>query len=248
MAVTHSKVSAAADTSNTTNVRPSDWNADHLGTNVHDHTDSDSGDTIDHTDLTSIGTNTHAQIDTFITNPMAGSAIMTTTSGSVIRHDVSTITAGSYASVIVDTYGHVTGGSEVATYDTNQEAVIVANSASIVAIETAGSAQDTLISWNSGSISGNGSLIGYNTGSIVALQIASVVSGSQIATLADVDGSAIDLLTGTTGIAGFIVNGYVSGSNINNFKVANSGSNLLITSASAGYIISVNDVYNWIVF
>jgi len=248
MAITHSKVSSAADTSNTTNVRPSDWNANHLGTNEHDHTDTDSGGTISHTDLTSIGTNTHAQIDTFITNPMAGSAIMTTTSGSVIRHDISGITAGSYASVIVDSYGHVTGGSEVATYDTNQEEVITWNSASIVAIETAGSSQDVLISWNSGSISINGSLIGYNTGSIVALQTASVVSGSQAATLADVDGSAIDLLTGTTGITGFIVNGFVSGSNINNFKIINSGSNLLITSASPAYVISINDVYNWIVF
>jgi len=155
MAITHSKVSVAADTSNTTNVRPSDWNADYLGTNEHDHTDTNSGGTIAHTDLTSIGTNTHAQIDTFITESSA---------------------------------------------------------------------------------------------SIVALQTASVVSGSQSATLVDVDGSAIDLLTGTTGITGFIVNGFVSGSNINNFKVVNSGSNLLITSASPAYVVSVDDVYNWIVF
>ena len=143
------------------------------------------------------------------------------------------------------------------------------NTGSIVAIQTAGSAQDTLISWNSGSISASGSRINYNTGSIIAIQTAgsaqdtliawnsasiislqglSVVSGSQTATLANVDGSSIEIATGTTGITGFLVNGFVSGSNINNFKVVNSGSNLLITSASAGYVISTNDIYNWIVF
>jgi len=89
-----------------------------------------------------------------------------------------------------------------------------------------------------------------NSGSIQALEssVGTVVTGCQVATLADVDGSAIDLLTGTTGIAGFIVDGFVSGSNIDDFKVINSGSNLVITSASSGYIISTNDVYNWIVW
>ena len=89
-----------------------------------------------------------------------------------------------------------------------------------------------------------------NSGSIQVLEgsVGTVVTGCQTATLADVDGSAIDLLTGTTGIAGFIVDGFVSGSNIDDFKVINSGSNLAITSASSGYIISVNDVYNWIVW
>jgi len=89
-----------------------------------------------------------------------------------------------------------------------------------------------------------------NSGSIQVLEgsVGTVVTGCQTATLADVDGSAIVLLTGTTGIAGFIVDGFVSGSNIDDFKVINSGSNLAITSASSGYIISVNDVYNWIVW
>ena len=86
-----------------------------------------------------------------------------------------------------------------------------------------------------------------NSASIVVLE-AEYTSGCQTATLADVDGSSIDLLTGATGVAGFIVNGFVSGSNIDDFKVINNGSNLVITSASSGYIISVNDVYNWIVW
>ena len=47
--------------------------------------------------------------------PIAGSAIMTTTTGSVVKHDVSGITAGSYSAVIVDNYGHVTDGSTTST-------------------------------------------------------------------------------------------------------------------------------------
>jgi len=45
---------------------------------------------------------------------IAGSAIMSDTAGSVVKHNVSTITAGSYSAVIVDTYGHVTDGSTTA--------------------------------------------------------------------------------------------------------------------------------------
>ena len=164
-------------------------------------------------------------------------------SGSRINYNTGSIVAIQTAGSAQDTLISWNSGSISAN-----GSLIGYHTGSIVAIQTAGSAQDTLISWNSGSISASGSLIGYNSASIVALQAAAVVSGSQIATLADVDGSAIDLLTGTTGITGFIVNGYVTGSNINNFKVVNSGSNLLITSASPGYIVSVNDVYNWIVF
>ena len=46
MPITHLKVSAIADTANTANVRPSDWNDAHVGTNVHDHSDDDSGGTL----------------------------------------------------------------------------------------------------------------------------------------------------------------------------------------------------------
>ena len=190
-----------------------------------------------------------------------------TTDSSALFLDFRTDVAGSVATSnmgLIDSFANAANGSII--YSGSR---INYNTGSIVAIQTAGSAQDILISWNSGSISASGSLIGYHTGSIVAiqtagsaqdtliswnsasivtLQTAAVVSGSQLATLSDVDGSAIEVATGTTGIIGFIVNGFVSGSNINNFKVVNSGSNLLITSASPGYIVSVNDVYNWIVF
>ena len=169
-----------------------------------------------------------------------------TTDASALFLDFRTDVAGSVLTSnmsIIDSFADAANGSII-----RSGSRINYNTGSIVAIQTAGSAQDTLISWNSGSISANGSLIGYNSASIVILQAAAVVSGSQGATLADVDGSAIEVATGTTGIVGFIVNGFVSGSNINNFKVVNSGSNLLITSASEGYVVSVNDVYNWIVF
>ena len=187
----------------------------------------------------SVLTSNMSIIDSF-SNAANGSIIY---SGSRINYNTGSIvaiqTAGSAQDILIAwNSGSISASGSRINYNTG----------SIVAMQTAGSAQDTLISWNSGSISANGSLIGYNTGSIVALQSAAVVSGSQSATLANVDGSAIDIATGTTGITGFIVNGFVSGSNINNFKIVNSGSNLLITSASAGYVISTNDVYNWIVF
>ena len=45
---------------------------------------------------------------------IAGSAIMTSTTGSVVKHNISGITTGSYNKVIIDTYGHVTTGSQIA--------------------------------------------------------------------------------------------------------------------------------------
>lgn len=45
---------------------------------------------------------------------IAGSAIMTGTTGSVVKHDASGVSSGSYNKVIVDTYGHVTSASIVA--------------------------------------------------------------------------------------------------------------------------------------
>jgi len=210
MSTKHSKVSGVADTANPANVRPSDWNAAHVGTNIHDHTDSDSGSAVDHTNLTSIGTNTHAQIDTFIANPIAGSAIMTTTTGSVVKHDVSAITAGSYSAVIVDAYGHVIDGSTTGTGDLSSiagSAIMTTTTGSVVKHDvsavTAGSyasvivdiyghvlsgsevasydvAQDTLIDWNSGSISANSSLIGYIQGSIVEIETAGSLLNDQV--------------------------------------------------------------------
>jgi len=44
---------------------------------------------------------------------IAGSAIMSDTSGSVVKHNVSTIVAGSYNQIETDVYGHITAGSIV---------------------------------------------------------------------------------------------------------------------------------------
>jgi hypothetical protein len=43
---------------------------------------------------------------------ISGSSVMSTTTGSVVKHNVSGITAGSYTTVLVDKYGHVTSGSQ----------------------------------------------------------------------------------------------------------------------------------------
>lgn len=45
---------------------------------------------------------------------ISGSSVMSTTTGSVVKHNVSGITAGSYTTVMVDKYGHVTAGSQTA--------------------------------------------------------------------------------------------------------------------------------------
>jgi hypothetical protein len=43
MAIKHAKVSTIPDDADTNLVRPSDWNADHIGTNAHDHSDAENG-------------------------------------------------------------------------------------------------------------------------------------------------------------------------------------------------------------
>lgn len=45
---------------------------------------------------------------------ISGSSVMSTTTGSEVRHNVSGIASGSYNKVQVDIYGHVTGGSGIA--------------------------------------------------------------------------------------------------------------------------------------
>ena len=46
--------------------------------------------------------------------PISGSSVMSDTSGSEVRHNLSGITTGSYNKVEVDVFGHITGGSIVA--------------------------------------------------------------------------------------------------------------------------------------
>jgi len=89
-----------------------------------------------------------------------------------------------------------------------------------------------------------------NSASIIVLE-AEYTSGSYTATLADADGSSIEILTGTTGIAGFIVQVYQTGSTMTS-HVANSagGSNLTVTPTTTGSwsAIDAGDVVSWIVF
>lgn len=44
---------------------------------------------------------------------IAGSAIMTATTGSVVKHNVSGVISGSYNKIITDIYGHITAGSSI---------------------------------------------------------------------------------------------------------------------------------------
>jgi len=97
-----------------------------------------------------------------------------------------------------------------------------------------------------------GTVVKTNQSDIVTLQAGAVVTGSYGASLADVDGSAIEILTGETGIIGYIVNVSRSGSSITSF-VENSGSNLMVRPITTGSMstwtsVAENDRVDWIVF
>jgi len=183
MSIKHSKVSGVSDTANPANVRPSDWNAAHEGTNIHDHSSSGSGGNVNHTNLTSIGTHTHAQIDTFMANPIAGSAIMSTTTGSVVKHNTSGITAGSYNKVTITSFGHVTEGSAVA-YLTAVSGVapITVTSSSAITHDNIGTvgAYNRVITDAKGHIT---------TGSDLGYQTVSAITGSSV--MSDTTGSIV---------------------------------------------------------
>ena len=135
-------------------------------------------------------------------------------------------------------------------------AQVVWNSGSIVAVETAGSLLNDQVVWNGGSIVAietAGSLLKdqavWNSGSIVALQTLIAASGSYAAVLADADASSIAVPTGTTSIAGYLINVFQSGSSLV-YNVATSGSELTITPTTTGSWnkVAVGDLVNWIVF
>jgi hypothetical protein len=73
----------------------------------------------------------------------------------------------------------------------------------------------------------------------------SFASGSLTVTEAQINASAISLTTGQTGMAGFIVQRYMSGSQISDVKVVNSGSILDITAGS-GSPLATGDVIYWV--
>ena len=83
-------------------------------------------------------------------------------------------------------------------------------------------------------------------------EVGTIRTGSQAATYADIDGSAIEILTGTTGIIGYIVNVSVSGSIVTSFT-RNTGSNLVITPITTGSMstwtaIAEDDRVDWLAF
>ena len=69
-------------------------------------------------------------------------------------------------------------------------------------------------------------------------------SGTHTVTDAEINASAIYLATGQTGITGFVVQRYMSGSQISDIKVVSTGSNLNITAGS-GSPLAEGDVINW---
>jgi hypothetical protein len=77
-------------------------------------------------------------------------------------------------------------------------------------------------------------------------------SGSFTAGATEAAGSKVDVLTGLTGVKGYLVNCYTSGSLMTGIVVVNSGSNLLVTGGSkvAGTpkAFASGDIVNWIVW
>ena len=55
MAIKHAFTSAISDGADNTLVQPSDWNADHTGTNTHDHSDADNGGAVQSASTTAAG-------------------------------------------------------------------------------------------------------------------------------------------------------------------------------------------------
>lgn len=75
-----------------------------------------------------------------------------------------------------------------------------------------------------------------------------VVSGSHVVTSAQATASSITIQTGVDTIKGKIVQVGRSGSNISAVFATTSGSNLVVTSASATYKIATSDEVNYIVW
>lgn len=96
-----------------------------------------------------------------------------------------------------------------------------------------------------------GTLVGSLEGT--AGQISSAfTTGSYTAVAADASASRMIIATGATGIAGFLVQVYTSGSLKSTIKVISSGSNLTVSAGSAVSstipAIAAGDVANWIVY
>lgn len=82
-----------------------------------------------------------SQVNYQTVSSIAGSAIMTNTTGSVVKHNTSGITSGSYTRVQVDAYGHVTAGSQIAyqtVSDISGSAIMSDTSGSVVKHNTSG--------------------------------------------------------------------------------------------------------------
>jgi hypothetical protein len=135
---------------------------------------------------------------------ISGSSVMSTTTGSVVKHNVSGITTGSYNQVFVDSYGHITAGSVVSS-----------------GITYSGSAPINI----------SGSTISHNTTSVVPgnyLSANITVDDKGHITSASSGASASSV--GAPSDSPFITSS--SNVNLTNYKILTAGNNITITSAS----------------
>ena len=84
-------------------------------------------------------------------------------------------------------------------------------------------------------------------GDLLAKIDSAFATGSLTVSEAQINASAISITTGETGVTGFFVQRYMSGSQISDIKVVNSGSILDITAGS-GSPLATGDVIYWQTF
>lgn len=137
---------------------------------------------------------------------ISGSGVMSDTTGSVVKHNVSGITSGSYNAVQVDSYGHVISGSIVASSG--------AISGSGIMSDTAGS----VVKHNASAVS-PGSYLATNLTVDAYGHVTAAANGTSASSVGAPSDSPF-LTTGST----------VS---LTNYSIITAGSNITITSASA---------------
>lgn len=74
-----------------------------------------------------------------------------------------------------------------------------------------------------------------------------VTAGTTVVSSAQASASSVTIQTGLSTITGFQVQAFRSGSFMPGINVVSSGSNLVVTSGSASYKVTANDVITWMI-
>lgn len=175
-----------------------------------------------------------------VLSSIAGSAVMTTTTGSVVKHDTSGVVSGSYNQVFVDSYGHVTSACIVR---------LPISSASVSGYFLNGYNSVTG-SFTSGSTSGVGSSYSADnpiiiSGSVISHDVSGVSSGTFVSAnvtvnrlghITSIENGISASSVGAPVDSPFVTTG--SSSSLTNYKVITAGSNVAFDSSGSTLIIN----------